>query len=289
MSHLSTLLIASIVSLAGTAHADTFGGWQYAAPPGYTRQVSDDRVAFTKQTGATSCSLSLFEARAIEGSAAAESSIEWHNVVTHAFSASVVKRATVQTKQGVTITATTAKLGAGEGDTFAATHYVVMPPGMVGSALLTSNSLASLRTCERAAMSFVSSLAIDWSAPKFTDPEARVETPIGQWATVGPTSREYTFASDGTYRFHSEGDRVVDEAGTYAWIGNQLTLKPRIAKAEKTTYTWGKRYVVETGEWQLVLTPRKATKRDGQLPADASYRYSDHAKPVWTVATEPGA
>jgi len=304
-----SMMLATIVLLGTSARADTFGGWKYTAPPGYAVEVTADHAALTKVTGPTFCAIAVFEARALDGKVLAERAFEWQNVVAHLFKATVKRRTTLQTKHGVNVAATTAALTDGEGNEYAAVHYVVMPPGMIGSVLLTSTTAASLKTCEPAATSVVGSLAIDWSSSRFTDPEARVETPEGRWAVVGSTSREYTFASNGSYRFHSEaastdGDRVIDETGTYTLLGNQLTVTPvkatsalvadGIAKAgtraplEKATYTWGKRYLVETNEWQLVLAPKKATARDGKHPTTEGYRYSDQAKPEWKFAPQPG-
>ena len=309
MSRLSVALLVSVTLVGTAARADTFGGWQYTAPPGYAVQVDADHVAFTKLTGSTFCSIAVFEARELDRSVAAERAFEWQNIVAHTFDATVKRRATMQTKHGVNVAATTAALVDREGTKYAAVHYVVMPPGMIGSVLLTSTTAASLKACEPVATAVVGSLAIDWTSPRFTDPEARVETPEGRWAVTGATSREYTFSADGTFRFHSEasgGDRhrVIDETGTYTVLGNQLTLtplkattalvesgvtKPARLPLEKTTYTWGKRYVVDTNEWQLVLTPTRATTRDGTLPPNAGgYRYSDHAKPAWKFAPQPG-
>lgn len=311
MLRISLSVLVSVSLLGATARADTFGGWQYTAPPGYVVEVKPDHVELTKLGRSSFCSIAVFEARALDGSARAERAFEWHNIVGHSFKATVKRRATTQTRQGVQVAATTAALVDREGNEYAGIHYVVMPPGMIGSVLVTSTTPASLKRCERTAASVVGSLAIDWTSPRFTDPEARVETPEGRWAVVGPSSREYTFAPDGTYRFHSETpaahrEVVVDETGTYTVLGNQLTLRPVAAThalvqdgvarsgprapLEKTTYTWGKRYVVETNEWQLVLTPQKATARDGKLARDAAgYHYSDHARPAWKYAPQPGA
>jgi hypothetical protein len=304
-----SILLASVVLLGTTARADTFGGWQYTAPPGYAVEINPDHVALTKVTGATFCSIAVFEARALDKPVLAERAFEWQNVVAHTFDATVKRRTTLQTKHGVNVAATTAALVDSGGNEYSGVHYVVMPPGMIGSVLLISSTPASLKACEPTATAVVGSLSIDWSSPRFTDPEARVETPEGRWAVVGPTSREYTFSANGAYRFHSEATsagrtQVTEETGTYALLGNQLTLTPLqttsalvssgVARPvsrpplEKTTYTWGKRYLADTNEWQLVLTPKAATTRDGNLPANAGYRYSDHAKPAWKFAPQPG-
>ncbi len=147
MSRLAMSLLASVV-LVGTAHADTFGGWEYQPPPGYTTQVHPDHVSLTKETGSTFCSIALFEARALEGSVAKETAWEWHNTVTHAFTAKITRRARMQTKAGLGVSAITAALVARDGSEYAAVHYAVMPPGVIGSVLLISSSPASLRECE---------------------------------------------------------------------------------------------------------------------------------------------
>jgi hypothetical protein len=306
----SSMLLVSVILVATTAHADTFGGWQYTAPAGYEVETTADHVAFTKVTGPTFCEIAVFEARALDGPVRAARAYEWHNVVGHQFDATVLRRTTMQTKQGVNVAATTARLVAAGGTEYAAVHFAVMPPGMIGSVLLISTTRASLKGCQPVATSVVRSLAIDWSSPRFTDPEARPQTPEGRWAVTGPTSREYRFAADGSYRFHSEAsggnrDRVIDETGTFTLLGNQLSLTPKAATSvlidrgvarpasrlplETTTYTWGKRYLPGTNEWQLVLKPKTATARDGTLPTPtADYRYSDLVTPAWKFAPQPG-
>jgi len=280
MTRVSIGLGVLIILGATGARADSFEGWQYSAPAGYEVRADGDRVALTKGAGATVCSIALFEARAVDGPVAAETSLEWHNIVTHAFKAKVLKRTSFQTPRGTDVEAVTARLSDADKNEFSAIHYVVMPPGVIGSVLLTSGTPASLAKCERDATAFVGTLAIDWSSRKFTDPEARVETPVGRWAIAGATSREYVFASNGTYRCHAEtGDRPTDETGTYTLAHNQLTITPKGAKPTAgTTYTWGKRYVPQSDEWQLVLSTKKTTTR-----------YLNRVHPAWQFPTEPGS
>ena len=273
--------VGVLIILGATgARADTFEGWQYSAPAGYEVRVDADRVALTKGAGATVCSIALFDARALDGPVATEKALEWNNIVTYAFKAKVLKRTSFQTPRGADVDAVTVRLSDPDKNQFSAIHYVVMPPGVIGSVLLTSGTPASLAKCEREATAFVGTLAIDWSSPKFTDPEARVESPVGRWAIAGATSREYVFANNGTYRCHTEsGDRPSDEAGTYSFVHNQLTIVPNGAKpTARTTYTWGKRYVPQTDEWQLVLSTKKT-----------STRYSSRVHPAWQFPTEPGS
>jgi hypothetical protein len=302
---LATLLGSFVLLGTTNSAAETFAGWRYMAPPGYTVESSNDHVALTKVTDATFCSISIFEPRALVSPARVEQALEWHNVIDATFTPKVVRRGSLQTSSGPA-TMTTATLVTADGTRYAGIHYVLTPPGMIGSVLLTSTSHASLAACARTAAVVVRSLEVDWTAPRFTDPEARIETVHGRWASIGTTSREYTFAANGSYRFHSESrtepQRVVDEAGTYAMVGNQLTLDPtasnvatithgvgRVTKGSlaRTTYSWRKTYDPATNTWRVVLQPAKATARDGALPA-AGYSYSDHDKPLWTFVSQPG-
>lgn len=301
MRHSLAILASSIVvSSSGLATADSFGGWLYSSPPGYTAQQWDDHVELTKHGITSFCSIGIFELRHRASSAAVEAAYEWHNVVTPNFSAKVTRRAKIETTGDAEIAATTATLTTADGTHYAGVLYVVMPPGMIGSVLLLSTSTSALRACDRVGTELVRSLDVDWSSPRITDPEARVESPQGRWAISASTNQEYTFAANGTYRFHSETiggsrDRVVDESGTYSVRGNQLSLTPRTASAatitsgvttrrslplESATYTWTKRYDPESGAWWIVLTPRKSTARDGVMPP-GGHTYSDHDTPPW--------
>jgi len=78
-----SMMLASVVLLATSARADTFGGWKYTAPPGYAVDINADHVALTKVTGPTFCSIAVFEARALDGKVLAERAFEWQNVVAH--------------------------------------------------------------------------------------------------------------------------------------------------------------------------------------------------------------
>lgn len=300
---LAIMVQSIVVSTSGVATAESFGGWVYAPPAGYTAEQLDGQVAWIQRGERSFCAISLFELRPLQASLAVETALQWHDVVTLTFVPKVTHRATLQTTAGASVAATTATLVTADGTRYAGIHYAVKPPGMIGSVLVTSTSHAALRACERVATTVVRSLDVDWASPKFTDPEARVETPQGRWAIAGPNSREYTFTASGSYRFHSEaamknGQRSVDEEGAYSVRGNQLMLTPRSASAitrtagvsrrtvlplEKATYTWTKLYVPETNEWRLVLVPRKVTKRDGDVPA-GGYSYSDREQPPWRVS-----
>jgi hypothetical protein len=304
MTRTTILLVASLLLAASerAAGADTFGGWQYTPPNGFTPETNPDHVALTKQTSTGFCSLSLFEARRPENSQRAEAAYEWQNIVAHSFTAKVLRRAASTTTDGATYAETTASLVDGSGTRYAGIHYVISSDDAIGSVLVIASSSSTLPACERVATRFVRALTLDWSSPRFTDPEARVQTPEGRWARLGDTNREYTFTAGGTYRFRSESaSRLTDESGTYTLRRHQLVLTPRTSatatiragiatwsrgKLETSTYTWSKRYIPDTNEWQIILSPRKATARDGRLDDPAGYQYSDSAEPTWKLLAD---
>lgn len=194
MSRLS-ILLASVVLVGTSAHADTFGGWQYTAPPGYAVDANADRVAFTKITGSTFCSIAVFEVRALDGPVLKARAFEWYNVVGHQFTAAVKRRTTMQTQHGLNVAATIAALVDIDGNEYAAVHYAVMPPGMIGSVLLTSSTAASLKACDPIATSVVGSLAIDWSSP-----DSRIQRLGSRHPRVGGRSSGRPVASIRSHR-----------------------------------------------------------------------------------------
>jgi hypothetical protein len=306
MSRLAIIVVVSLAIFALTtrvAAADSFGGWQYTAPAGYSAEDHAGYRSLTKHTESGFCSIALFETRSLVKSVRVESALEWYDIVAASFNAKVQRRATSRTTDGVTIAMTTASITDGAG-TYASVHYVVTPPDLIGSVLLIAGPPAMLGACTSVATPFVRGLVIDTA--RFTDPEARVETLQGRWAAAGATSREYTFDAAGTYRFRSESaNRVVEESGTYTLRGYRLVLAPRTnatatvdaggarwsrGKLETAAYTWYKRYSPETNSWLIIMTPLKATMRDGTLRGAESYKYSDTVKPAWKLfAAQPGA
>jgi hypothetical protein len=306
---LTSAVLATLALGTVSARAETFQGWRYTPLEGFRVEETGDRVTLTHHAGRTFCTLSLFAARRSEKSAAAESSLDWYNVVERNFAKiAVVRRGSLRTKNGIDVTSAAAAATDNVGARYGVTHYGFALGDVTGSALLISDSPGTLARCERLARKFVDNVSVDWSSPLLVDPEARLETPVGRWSTTavvsvriprgvlrGPINREYTFEADGTYRFksthvgESEAMQTIEERGTYATNGNQLTLTPTSAtstmvlrgaakpagkiKLEPTTYSFRKLYQLGTNRWQLELRPLRATVRDGQL-SDGVYRYA---------------
>lgn len=164
-------------------------------------------------------------------------------------------------------------------------------------------------------------VAVTAPAPQ-TVPASTAATPaesiVGAWATAsgnpgaasgtGSVSRrQYTFKADGSFTYFSEvfdGYSTwihVREAGTYQVHGAQLTIAPssstissrdwtsvrnsRSQALEKVTYTFRKHYFAGLREWHLVLTPERATERDGPFAVNNqfpnSYLLSATFRPEW--------
>jgi hypothetical protein len=313
-------LILALVLVPALARADVHGGWRFTAPEGYASTIDGNHIVIQKATGATFCQLNLYDLRRMTDTAEKEIAVEWKNVVERNFTASDVKAGSVgksKTLEYLPISAS-AKIGASE---FAIIHYIVMPPQAVSSVLLVSNNTASVAKCAAIAKTFIESLVVETQAPAAT-PTNTGGSVVGRWATSssdsntagggttnGSTRRQYTFAADGTYRYHSESSggtyrandyRLVDEVGTFAVDGDTLTIDPKTATEtlrsrdsektsklalEKVSYRWQRHYFEGIKEWNLVLTVGKPTVRDGAFASNdrfpSSYLLSDTYKPDW--------
>ena len=119
----------------------------------------------------------------------------------------------------------------------------------------------------------------------------------GYSMSYGSRLLQYVFAADGTYRYHSEAwggsfnanwRYIVDETGTWTASGDQLTVIPKQVSGvvrdlegkvqkkggpglEKVTYRFQTTYFSGLKETQLVLTPPKATDRDGAFASNPSF------------------
>jgi hypothetical protein len=119
----------------------------------------------------------------------------------------------------------------------------------------------------------------------------------GYSVSYGSRLLQYEFSPDGTYRYHSEAwggtfnsnwRYIVDEKGTWTASGDQLTVTPKEVTGvvrdlagkvqkkggpapEKVTYRFQTTYFSGLRETQLVLTPPKATDRDGAFASNPSF------------------
>ncbi len=327
-SSLRVLLV--VVLLPAQGRADELGGWRYTPPRGYGSTVQGDHVVLQQVTGSTFCQLTLFAPRPVAASPDAEAAFEWENVVEKNFTVDDVQKGSAGKTRALTWTSTSANATSAAGE-FAIVHYVVTPPRTVSSVLLVSNTAATAAGCAPAVKALLDSLALAAAPPAPTavaqptpaPTAAPAGTVVGRWATsssdsnsagggatLGSTRREYAFAADGTYRFHSEASggtyradayRIVDEAGTFTVAGDQLTIAPRTATQtmrdrttakksdlplEKVTYSFKRHYFEGLKEWNLVLTVARPTARDGAFASNdrfpSSYLLSDTYRPDWT-------
>lgn len=235
------MMVVAMLAAATPARASSFGGFTFAAPKGYAVEAAVDHVTLTKVTGATFCSLTLFAVGLTLDAPAAAAARAWKEAVGDRFqTASVRPVAPLTTRRGLAVRLTRATLDDGEGTTFASLHHAVLLPGMSASVLLTSTTAATLEKCRPAARALLDSLVLDPASMAPSDPEARVETPVGTWGAGAPppappeplapadpdaltlpasappgrpaapvlvpasAQRQYVFAADGTYRFHAE-------------------------------------------------------------------------------------
>lgn len=148
------------------------------------------------------------------------------------------------------------------------------------------------------------------SSPPASAPVDTANLPfLGKWSvgqsaynssysvSYGSRILQYDFAADGTYRYHSEAwggtynsnwRYIIDEKGSWTVNGDQLTVSPKevtgvvrdlagkVQKTggpapEKVTYRFQTTYFSGLKETQLVLTPPKATNRDGSFASNPSF------------------
>jgi hypothetical protein len=315
-------LLLIVSGLHSIASAETFGGWRFTAPPGFTATRGDDHIEFMKATAPAFCQLALYSARPIRQTPAAEAAFEWKNVIEKMFRATGIEPLDHgKSRSAVPYAATGASVSA-SGNSYYAILYVVTPPPVVSSIVVISNSRESMAQCKPAAQALLDSLNVDTSntpAPTASAAKTAHASVAGRWATSaagqpndGSPSirRQYIFAADGTYSYHSEiwagayrsnEWTLIDETGTWTVAGDQLTVNPASARGvvrsrqavtkkfdvplEKVTYTWRTHYLAGIQENNLVLTPPAKTKRDGEFAANdqfpSSYFLSAKYKPEW--------
>ncbi len=318
-----SVIVLFLITLVGgapvTVRAETFGGWQFTSPSGFTTTASGDHVEFMRITAPTFCQLALYAARPMSQAPAAEAAFEWKNVVEKMFQATEIKRlGRGKSRSALPYEATGAAVRTANGDAFYAILYVVTPAKVVSSVLVLSNTADTIAGCDGVVKAFLDSLTVEGTpAPPPSAPPG--VSPAGRWATSvagnpndGSPSirRQYTLAGDGTYRYHSETwggayrpDEwmIIDEVGRYAVAGDKLTIDPTSAKGvirskqavkktidvplEKVTYDWRLHYFAGIQESNLVLRPPAKTRRDGEFALSdqfpSSYLLSAKYEPDW--------
>ena len=316
------VVVAVVLAASVPAAAESFGGWTLTAPSGYTRSETRDFVMFQKIVAPTFCQFGLYASRPIAKALDAEIKDEWASVVEKGFQVSQTKKQTSKkTKSGIAYTPTTGLAKDPSNNSYRMIHYALVAGNRIGSLLVMSTNEASMTKCATTAATFLDGLGIEQATTQA--PPANSVSVVGRWANSGGGTatgygegrmasirREYNFATDGTYRFHSElhtsvGDWIlVDETGAWSIAGDKLTVTPKSASIvvrddkavkkrtkgtlEKTVYTVSRHYFEGIGEWNLVLTPPAKTNRDGEFAANEkfakSYLYTDTFKPEWRFA-----
>jgi len=239
--------------------ADEFGGWTFTAPAGHSRNVSGDHVAFQKITGTNFCAYTLFTARAPGASTDEDVAFEINNTISKNFTQTNVTKSAAKAKH-LSYVAMSVTMTDADGDTFALTHYTLLPKGGVSTLIAAANTAAQLAKCPTKALLDSIRLTSAPASPTSTTTATATTPPptgsiqvTGAWAggssaansgfgdSSGSIKRQYTFNADGTYRHHVEawgGETkngfyfLRDEIGTYTISGDQLTITP--SKATRT-------------------------------------------------------
>jgi len=300
---LARLALLALIAVTGPAHAK---GWRHAAPEGYAATSSATFVQYLKATDSQYCLLGLYNPRPRTGDDAAELAEEWRTIVQKTFTPGEGRTLPARTTRNqLRYVTRTADLVDGKGGRSYGELYVVTTRAAVGSLLAVAGTPETFEACRAAIASVLDSLV---------EPEINQPSLTRSWGLDARGSGEagtvrilYTLDPDGRYRLRSErrfaADRwlLVDEIGAWSIEPGRLTLRPTASAAvertrkavtatrkqplEQVTYAYALSYLERTDEWQLILTPPRATVRDGAFAADPShprsYLYSDRIKPAW--------
>jgi hypothetical protein len=303
------VVLAALIAAVRPSHAQAqpkaqVKGWRHTPPEGYTASPSSTFVQYLKAEGAQYCLLGLYNPRPRTGDDAAEVAEEWRSVVLKTFTADTDQTLPARTTRNkLRYVTRTAALTDGKGGRSYGELHVVTTRAAIGSLLAVSGTPEAFEACRAAIAAVLDSL----EEPAINPPSLTRAWGLVQGGGGGGARALYTLDPDGRYRFRSErrlaADRwlLVDEAGTWSTAPGRVTIKPTSSTAvertrktngaarklslEHVTYAYKLLYLEATDEWKLVLSPPRATARDGAFTTDPahprSYVYSDRVKPAW--------
>lgn len=320
---LSTICLFS--AFTALAQKDSFDLASYTVPSGWTKEVKENLVSYSlidRKKGSWS-QIGVIKSTISKGDINTDFDSEWQDLVVKSYNVKESPQMNeVQEADGWKI-----KAGAGK-FSFNNSEAMVMLTSISGfnrvmSIVCTTNSQDYLKEIE----SFLSS--VDLKKPTITTPPSSVgndgrNSMIGTWGAnasdnsnyrmkngiMNYISRQYTFNTDGTYRYVSKAfDPLMDkillgkENGTYVAIGNSITVTPKksileawskkdggdswgklissqVITLEKATYQFAKYYMAGVQEWNLVLQSSKATQRDGPFSSNTTFTNGWYYRPI---------
>jgi len=304
-------------SLANTfAQNQTFDLITFTAPKGWTKNVEETLVSYTITNNKknTWCRILIIKSTISKGTIEADFESEWQELIVKDY------KPTDKPQENKVTEAEGWKIkGGGAKFTFNNSEALAMLTTMSGynrcaSIVAITNSVDYIKNIE----AFIAS--VDLIKPEIATPPTEIANDdensiIGTWAISasnqsnyavqngisGYIKRQYTFNTNGTYRFivktfQHTSDKLLltKESGTFKINGHNITVNPNKSvieawskkdnadkwgkflssqnrQLEKVTYTFTKHYFAGIQQWNLVLQADRTTERDGPFSTNTSF------------------
>lgn len=328
---LISLFLFSVMDIC--AQTETFDLIIYTAPPGWTKETKGNVIGYTKvDNGKNSwCQIAVYKSTVSKGSIKLDFESEWQElVVKRVKPTKLPEMEPVSSENGWDFQAGSALFE------FNGNQSVAMLATISGFSRCTSITiLTNTQDYQKEIEIFLQSVkAITPVSSVKAEVQAEI-TPltngnnndgssiIGSWQksgsvpyrvgeemNAGYTSSQYTFNTDGTYRFVSKIFRysynellLVKENGTYQINGKSISLNPQKSvleswskkdgtdkwgkllssqdqALEKTTYQFTMHYFSGIEKWNLVLQASQVTQREGPFSNNTTFSNAWYYNPV---------
>jgi hypothetical protein len=278
-------ILAIALHLNLLAQKKTFDIVTYTAPSGWTENVQESYVAYSKQSGSTWGQTAIYKSTASKGDIDSDLQKEWEAVVLSLRAVGKEENTASKTSDGWTVMSKSGTWKYNGADV--ATILTVFSNGKTCVSLLCNATAESylkefVQMAQSVELSAGSSGESNNPAP-VSKKENKATSIAGLWGTYnnetfgymngmpvttgGYFRKEYEFYEDGTYLYKAKDwsnfvkeIRFAFETGTYKLAGDQLTLTPVKGRTE----WWGKASNGRTSGWGSrvrtgVFKPEKLT------------------------------
>ena len=325
---LFTILLS--FSMAVYAQKETYDIVSYTPPAGWKKEDHSTAVAYSRIDGGSWAQLGIYKSTASKGSVEEDSESEWKAIVLALHAVKKEEKTEAATTDGWSMMSRSG-VWQSKGTNVATILTTYSNGKSCVSILCNATAQPYLKDFQK----FISSVRLTLTSgnQEITNTSAN-NSVVGMWSSVvnetygymsvSAQRREYVFNNDGTYHFKAKhwfnlvkNIEFIQETGTYAISGNQITLTPikgnseEWSKAangadagwgsyqnalkyplEKVTYTFERRYLSGMGKTYLVLKSNKPTARDGSRSSKANavheFNYSETIPQKSIIDSPPG-
>lgn len=317
-------------ALATSAQQKNYDMVSYTPPNNWKEETSDSYISYSRIDGGSWAQIAIYKSTASKGSIAEDSQNEWNTLVLARHQVENEEKTQPQTAEGWTVLS---RSGVWKyNGTNVATMLTTYSNGKICISILCN---ATAQPYFKDYQKFISSVQLTATSGNQEITNTSVNNSVaGMWSSVvnetygymsvSAQRREYIFNNDGTYHFKAKhwfnlvkNIEFIQETGTYAISGNQITLIPIKGNSEawskavngaaagwgsyqnalkypleKVTYTFERRYFSGMGKTYLVLKSNKSTARDGSRSNKANtvheFNYSEIIPQKSIIDNPPG-